>query len=101
MLHLQDGGYLVGEVNDEGEMTGEKIAYVYPDGKAAYYGHFIDGEMLEAKLATLISIEEGKPQFEVLPGSESSLVKVILAGQGGLMCLLLKVEKSNISKLCP
>lgn len=51
-------------------MTGEKIAYVYPDGKTAYYGHFIDGEMLEAKLANLLSIEEGKPQFEVVPGSK-------------------------------
>ncbi|XP_028599817.2 histone-lysine N-methyltransferase SETD7 [Podarcis muralis] len=68
-IYYPDGGHLVGEVNEEGEMTGEKIAYVYPDGKMAYYGHFIDGEMLEAKLATLVSVEEGKPQFEVLPGS--------------------------------
>ncbi|PKU32148.1 hypothetical protein llap_17548 [Limosa lapponica baueri] len=65
----QDGGSLVGEVNEEGEMTGEKIAYVYPDGKTAYSGRFIDGEMIEAKLATLTSVEDGKPQFEVVPGS--------------------------------
>lgn len=79
MLLIQDGGHLVGEVNEEGEMTGEKIAYVYPDGKMAYYGHFIDGEMLEAKLATLVSVEEGKPQFEVLPGSKFSLMcKMVL-----------------------
>ncbi|KAL8207087.1 UNVERIFIED_CONTAM: Histone-lysine N-methyltransferase setd7 [Gekko kuhli] len=74
-IYYPDGGYLVGEVNEEGEMTGEKIAYVYPDGKTAYYGHFIDGEMLEAKLANLFSIEEGKPQFEVVPGPVYSFDK--------------------------
>ncbi|KFQ19885.1 Histone-lysine N-methyltransferase SETD7, partial [Merops nubicus] len=68
-IYYLDGGSLVGEVNEEGEMTGEKIAYVYPDGKTAYYGRFIDGEMIEAKLATLTSAEDGKPQFEVVPGS--------------------------------
>ncbi|KAM6206097.1 histone-lysine N-methyltransferase SETD7 [Sarcoramphus papa] len=68
-IYYPDGGSLVGEVNEEGEMTGEKIAYVYPDGKTAYSGRFIDGEMIEAKLATLTSVEDGKPQFEVVPGS--------------------------------
>lgn len=71
-LSIQDGGSLVGEVNEEGEMTGEKIAYVYPDGRTAYSGKFIDGEMIEAKLATLTSLEDGKPQFEVVPGSKFS-----------------------------
>ncbi|CAM5140391.1 unnamed protein product [Natator depressus] len=68
-IYYPDGGSLVGEVNEEGEMTGEKIAYVYPDEKTAYYGRFIDGEMIEAKLATLTSVEEGKPHFELIPGS--------------------------------
>ncbi|XP_077135324.1 histone-lysine N-methyltransferase SETD7 isoform X2 [Ranitomeya variabilis] len=67
---LQDGGSLVGEVNEDGEMTGEKIAYVYPDRRTAMYGKFIDGEMLEGKLATLMSLEEGKPYFEIVPGSK-------------------------------
>lgn len=71
-LCSQDGGSLVGEVNEDGEMTGEKIAYVYPDGKTAYSGRFIDGEMIEAKLATLTAVEDGKPQFEVVPGSKFS-----------------------------
>lgn len=64
----------MGEVNEDGEMSGEKIAYVYPDGKTAYFGQFIDGEMIEAKLATLLSIEEGKPQFEIVLGSKFSLI---------------------------
>ncbi|XP_032079523.1 histone-lysine N-methyltransferase SETD7 [Thamnophis elegans] len=68
-IYYSDGGYLVGEVNEEGEMTGEKLAYVYPDGKMAYYGHFIDGEMIEARLANVILAEEEKLQFDVIPGS--------------------------------
>ncbi|XP_006034329.1 histone-lysine N-methyltransferase SETD7 [Alligator sinensis] len=68
-IYYPDGGSLVGEVNEDGEMTGEKIAYVYPDRKTACYGRFIDGEMIEAKLATLTSVEEGKPYFELVPGS--------------------------------
>ncbi|XP_070613844.1 histone-lysine N-methyltransferase SETD7 isoform X3 [Erythrolamprus reginae] len=68
-IYYSDGGYLVGEVNEEGEMTGEKLAYVYPDGKMAYYGHFIDGEMIEARLANVLLAEEEKLQFDVIPGS--------------------------------
>ncbi|XP_033615933.1 histone-lysine N-methyltransferase SETD7 isoform X2 [Fukomys damarensis] len=68
-IYYPDGGSLVGEVNEEGEMTGEKIAYMYPDGKTALYGKFIDGEMTEGKLATLMATEEGRPQFELVPGS--------------------------------
>lgn len=59
----------MGEVNEDGEMTGEKIAYVYPDERTALYGKFIDGEMIEGKLATLMSTEEGRPHFELVPGS--------------------------------
>ncbi|XP_052510836.1 histone-lysine N-methyltransferase SETD7 isoform X3 [Budorcas taxicolor] len=68
-IYYPDGGSLVGEVNEDGEMTGEKIAYVYPDERTALYGKFIDGEMIEGKLATLLSTEEGRPHFELMPGS--------------------------------
>nr|XP_033795407.1 histone-lysine N-methyltransferase SETD7 isoform X1 [Geotrypetes seraphini] len=68
-IYFPDGGSLVGEVNEEGEMTGDKIAYLYPDMRNALYGKFIDGEMIEGRLATLASIEEGKPQFELIPDS--------------------------------
>lgn len=57
-------------------MTGEKIAYVYPDERTALYGKFIDGEMIEGKLATLTSTEEGRPHFEPMPGSKLSLLQV-------------------------
>uniref|UniRef100_G3VCI9 Histone-lysine N-methyltransferase SETD7 n=1 Tax=Sarcophilus harrisii TaxID=9305 RepID=G3VCI9_SARHA len=67
-IYYPDGGTLVGEVNEEGEMTGDKIAYVYPDERTTIYGKFIDGELIEGKLANM-SIEEGKPYFELVPGS--------------------------------
>ncbi|KAE8630313.1 hypothetical protein XENTR_v10000778 [Xenopus tropicalis] len=66
-VSLQDGGSLVGEVNEDGDMTGDKVAYVYPDGRMALYGKFIDAEMLEGKLAILTSVDEGKPHFELVP----------------------------------
>ncbi|XP_053559661.1 histone-lysine N-methyltransferase SETD7 [Bombina bombina] len=66
-IYYTDGGSLVGAVNEDGEMTGDKIAYVYPDGRTALYGTFVDGEMIEGKLATVAYIE-GKPYFDVVPG---------------------------------
>lgn len=57
-------------------MTGEKIAYVYPDERTALYGKFIDGEMIEGKLATLMSTEEGRPHFELMPGSKLNLLQM-------------------------
>lgn len=75
-IHYPDGGSLVGEVNEDGEMTGEKIAYVYPDQRTALYGKFIDGEMLEGKLATLMATEEGRPHFELTSGSMLNLLPV-------------------------
>nr|XP_019586375.1 PREDICTED: histone-lysine N-methyltransferase SETD7 isoform X4 [Rhinolophus sinicus] len=68
-IYFPDGGSLVGEVNEDGEMTGEKIAYVYPDERTALYGKFIDGEMIEGKLATLVSTDEGRPHFQLMPGN--------------------------------
>ncbi|XP_068135738.1 histone-lysine N-methyltransferase SETD7 [Hyperolius riggenbachi] len=70
-IYYPDGGSLVGEVNEDGEMTGNKIAYVYPDGRTALFGKFIDGEMLEAKLAYVTSTEGEKPHFEMVSNSNS------------------------------
>ena len=35
-----NGGYLHGKVDKNGLITGDKIAYIYPDGETAYFGHF-------------------------------------------------------------
>ncbi|XP_075471127.1 histone-lysine N-methyltransferase SETD7 isoform X2 [Ascaphus truei] len=66
-IYYPDGGSLIGEVNEDGEMTGDKIAYVYPDGRTALYGKFIDAEIIEGKLATLTDVEEGNPRFDMVP----------------------------------
>uniref|UniRef100_A0A3B4X3I8 Histone-lysine N-methyltransferase SETD7 n=1 Tax=Seriola lalandi dorsalis TaxID=1841481 RepID=A0A3B4X3I8_SERLL len=69
-VYYPDGGCVFGEVNEDGEMTGDSVAYVYPDGHTALSGSFVDGELIEARLATLISNESGRQRFEVTQNSE-------------------------------
>lgn len=61
---------MFGEVNEDGEMTGDSVAYIYPDRRTALYGSFVDGELIEARLATAICSESGRPRFEIAPSSE-------------------------------
>lgn len=61
---------MVGEVNEEGEMTGKAVAYAYPDGQTALHGTFVDGELIEGRLATLTNQENGRPHFSVDPASQ-------------------------------
>ncbi|TSO15265.1 Histone-lysine N-methyltransferase SETD7 [Bagarius yarrelli] len=68
-IYYPDRGCVVGEVNEDGEMTGKAVAYVYPDGHTALYGNFVDGELIEARLATLTDHENGRPHFTVQPDS--------------------------------
>lgn len=55
------GGTLVGVVDDDGAMTGNDITYIYPDGKHAFVGTFVNGQMLRAKPATLTSPVDSIP----------------------------------------
>ncbi|XP_015817332.3 histone-lysine N-methyltransferase SETD7 [Nothobranchius furzeri] len=68
-IYHPDGGCVFGEVNQDGEMTGDSVAYIYPDGRTALYGTFADGELLTARLATLVSNQTGRPRFEITPNS--------------------------------
>ncbi|XP_026214263.1 histone-lysine N-methyltransferase SETD7 isoform X1 [Anabas testudineus] len=68
-VYYPDAGCVFGSVNEDGEMTGDSVAYVYPDGHTALFGSFVDGELIEARLATLISNESGRPRFEITPNS--------------------------------
>lgn len=61
---------MFGEVNEDGEMTGESVAYIYPDKKTALYGSFVDGELIEARLASVICSTSGRPRFEIAPNSK-------------------------------
>lgn len=64
---------MFGEVNEDGEMTGESVEYIYPDGHTALFGTFVDGEIIEARRATLITNESGRPRFEIAPNSKELL----------------------------
>ena len=46
----------MGRVNKEGDLTGHRIAYLYPDYKTALVGSFTDGVMERAQEAELKSI---------------------------------------------
>lgn len=61
---------MFGLVNDDGEMTGDSVAYIYPNGHTALFGSFVDGELIEARLSNLISNEGGRPRFEITPNSK-------------------------------
>uniref|UniRef100_A0A1A7YBU0 Histone-lysine N-methyltransferase SETD7 n=1 Tax=Iconisemion striatum TaxID=60296 RepID=A0A1A7YBU0_9TELE len=68
-IYHTDGGCVFGEVNQDGEMTGDSVAYIYPDGHTALYGTFVDGELITARLAMLVSNQTGRPHFEITPNS--------------------------------
>ncbi|CAL8358696.1 unnamed protein product [Merluccius merluccius] len=68
-LCYPDGGSVFGEVNVDGEMTGESMAYIYPNCQIALYGSFVEGEVISARLATLVSAESGGTHFEVTTDS--------------------------------
>lgn len=67
---VQDRGSVFGQVNEDGEMTGKAVAYVYPDGQTALYGSFVEGELIEARLAALVSMETARPHFDVSSDSK-------------------------------
>lgn len=61
---------MFGEVNADGEMTGESIAYIYPNSQTALYGSFVEGELIGARLASLVSSETGEMHFDVATDSK-------------------------------
>ena len=46
---LLSGAYLHGKVDNEGQITGDEIAYIYPDGTTAFRGKFKDKFMISAR----------------------------------------------------
>ena len=45
-LGLLGGGSLLGQVDEHGQMSGNDLAYIYPDGTTAFYGRFEDKFMI-------------------------------------------------------
>ncbi|XP_031733867.1 histone-lysine N-methyltransferase SETD7 isoform X1 [Anarrhichthys ocellatus] len=68
-IYYPDGGCVFGKVNEDGEMTGDSVGYIYPGGHTALCGSFVDGDIIEARLATMITTESGRPRFEITPNS--------------------------------
>jgi hypothetical protein len=52
---LLGGGYLVGRVDGEGELTGPDIAFVYPDFRTALRGEFREGRMVAGHQCRVLS----------------------------------------------
>ena len=52
------GGAVIGHVNDEGQLTGPEIVYLYPDFKTGFMGHFEDGVLVEAQAVQLEAVVE-------------------------------------------
>ncbi len=50
---LKGGAWVHGKVNEEGELTGENIAYVYPDLRTALIGKFKRGIMVSQRKVSL------------------------------------------------
>ena len=46
---MPGNGFLHGIVNDKGELTGDDIAYIYPDGVTAFKGRFENRYMISAR----------------------------------------------------
>ena len=53
---IKFGGCVVGRVDSEGELSGVRIAYLYPDFRTALVGTFSDGIMEFAQAATLKAV---------------------------------------------
>ena len=53
-----NSGYTVGKVDDSGELTGDDIAYIYPDFQMAIRGKFIEGELIEGYQCEVVGCYE-------------------------------------------
>jgi histone-lysine N-methyltransferase SETD7 len=67
-------GVIMGEVDEDGSLSGDDIAYIYPDHKNALLGRFKDGIMIKASPAVLTTdINTLPPKYEPIPSCNFSL----------------------------
>ena len=50
---IRGGGCVVGRVDKQGDLTGCRVAYLYPDFKTALVGSFVNGVLESAQEAEL------------------------------------------------
>ena len=53
---IRGGGCVVGRVNKEGDLTGPRVAYLYPDFKTALVGSFVEGVLESAQETELKTV---------------------------------------------
>ena len=53
---IRGGGCVVGRVNKDGDLSGHRIAYLYPDFKTALMGSFVEGVMETARETELKNV---------------------------------------------
>jgi len=61
--HYDNSGWTVGRVDDKGELTGDDIAYIYPDMKNAIKGKFHNCGLVEGHMCELIGCYEENDVF--------------------------------------
>ena len=47
---------MVGRVDEDGELTGGDLAYIYPDLTTALVGNFKKGELISGQVSSLVSV---------------------------------------------
>ena len=57
---IKHGGAVVGRVDKNGELTGLRVAYIFPDYKTAFVGGFSDGILEGAQVARLKAVIEDR-----------------------------------------
>jgi len=62
---IRGGGCIVGMVDEYGHLTGDDIAYIYPDFLTALVGTFIDGVMERGQEAEVVGVVEDKAGIKV------------------------------------
>jgi hypothetical protein len=57
---LQGGAFLQGQVDIFGHMSGDKIAYIYPDLKHILVGSFVKGQLSVATFCFIVGVRFNK-----------------------------------------
>ena len=55
---IRGGGCIVGKVDCHGHLTGDNIAYIYPDYQTALLGTFENGVLIEARQSEVVGVTE-------------------------------------------
>jgi len=61
--HYEGSGWTVGKMDKTGELTGDDIAYIYPDMKMALKGRFEKGVLVRGQICELIGCYEENDVF--------------------------------------